>query len=664
MSSATYLAPGVYVEEVASAQQPIAGVGTNVAGFIGFFPQKIYIPVPNPDYDPVAARAAAQLEDFAARQAATVPGVPVDPGKEAIAAEARAQAITVLENSVQHVTAAIANLTRRQQAAQQQVETTQAALTTASQALVTSTTALNAATDDVDRQAKNSDTETARAAAQKADKAHTTAEKNLAALEQEIPQKTQELEALKARLAAATAPVTAPATAPSPPTVAGAEAAEGAAATAEPPAAAPPVKTPPKSTFVEKEDDDFGGVTPNNDFLVRSILSPFVLQEFVVPTASLDTKLCTNFTEYVQRFGNFSAYNAVPDNPDDSSENWIFSPMHPGHHALTHALNGFFRNGGTKAFVARIDDVDQLEDALEKFRSIDELAIIAAPGLPKSPTTWEALMDHVEDRENCFAILDSEQVVNDTTDNDLDIEQLSYTSGGGISEALPRPCKDAAFYFPHIEVIDPAKQLQDSDLTRKVNPKYRGRTYVPPSGHIAGIYSLTDETRGVHKAPANCVVRGAIEVKYYVSKPLQEMLNPQGVNAIRIMNGAVTVWGARTIGGDANGEWKYISVRRLFLFLQKSIEEGTQWIVFEPNDEALWAKIRLNISAFLKNVWRSGALFGSTPEESFYVKCDAELNPPEVRDVGQVITEIGVAIVRPAEFVIFRITQSTGALQT
>jgi phage tail sheath protein FI len=120
------------------------------------------------------------------------------------------------------------------------------------------------------------------------------------------------------------------------------------------------------------------------------------------------------------------------------------------------------------------------------------------------------------------------------------------------------------------------------------------------------------------------------------------------------------VWGARTIGGDANSEWKYVSVRRLFLFLQKSIEEGTQWIVFEPNDEALWGKIRLNITAFLTNVWRTGALFGTAPEQAFYVKCDAELNPPEVRDVGQVVCEIGVAIVRPAEFVIFRITQSTG----
>jgi hypothetical protein len=130
------------------------------------------------------------------------------------------------------------------------------------------------------------------------------------------------------------------------------------------------------------------------------------------------------------------------------------------------------------------------------------------------------------------------------------------------------------------------------------------------------------------------------------------------------LNGNITVWGARTIGGDKNGEWKYINVRRLFLYLRESIDEGTQWIVFEPNDPALWSKIRRNVSAFLTNVWRSGALFGLTPEEAFYVKCDAETNPPEVRDVGMVVTEIGVAIVRPAEFVIFRITQSTGPRTT
>ena len=138
-------------------------------------------------------------------------------------------------------------------------------------------------------------------------------------------------------------------------------------------------------------------------------------------------------------------------------------------------------------------------------------------------------------------------------------------------------------------------------------------------------------------------------------------LNPDGINALRQFNGNIRVWGARTIGGDVNTEWKYINVRRLFLFLRESIDQGTQWVVFEPNTPDLWAKITRNVTAFLTTVWRAGALFGATPQEAFYVRCNAETNPPETRELGQVVTEIGVAVVRPAEFVIFRISQWAGS---
>lgn len=162
------------------------------------------------------------------------------------------------------------------------------------------------------------------------------------------------------------------------------------------------------------------------------------------------------------------------------------------------------------------------------------------------------------------------------------------------------------------------------------------------------------------KSPANEPVFGALGLKYAISRPQQDGLNPQGVNCIRDLNGNIRVWGARTIGGDRNGEWKYIATRRLFLFLRESIDEGTQWAVFEANDASLWARITRNVTAFLTNVWRAGALFGATPAEAFYVKCDAETNPPELRELGRVVTEIGVAVVRPAEFVIFRISQWAG----
>jgi hypothetical protein len=158
----------------------------------------------------------------------------------------------------------------------------------------------------------------------------------------------------------------------------------------------------------------------------------------------------------------------------------------------------------------------------------------------------------------------------------------------------------------------------------------------------------------------NAVVRGALDVRTPITKAAQDGLNPYGINCIRKFDGNITVWGARTIGGDANGEWKYINVRRLFLFLRESIDEGTQWVVFEPNAQDLWGKITRNVTAFLTTVWRSGALFGATPPEAFYVNCTEQTNPREVRDLGQVITEIGVAVVKPAEFVIFRISQWAG----
>jgi len=163
----------------------------------------------------------------------------------------------------------------------------------------------------------------------------------------------------------------------------------------------------------------------------------------------------------------------------------------------------------------------------------------------------------------------------------------------------------------------------------------------------------------VHKAPANEVVRGATGLPIQVTRAEQASLNPVGINCIRTFPGrGIRVWGARTL--SSNASWRYINVRRLFNMVEESIENGTQWVVFEPNDPDLWARVRRDVSAFLRTAWASGALFGRTPAEAFYVKCDEELNPPAVRDLGQLIIEIGIAPVKPAEFVIFRISQWTG----
>jgi uncharacterized protein len=204
--------------------------------------------------------------------------------------------------------------------------------------------------------------------------------------------------------------------------------------------------------------------------------------------------------------------------------------------------------------------------------------------------------------------------------------------------------KYAALYYPWIKVFDPSSG--QSQL-------------VPPSGHVAGIWARNDFERGVHKAPANEVVRGAVDLEIQITRGEQDLLNPIGVNCIRAFPGrGIRVWGARTMSSDP--AWRYLNVRRYFNYLEESILIGTQWVVFEPNDQHLWARIRRNVSAFLVNEWRSGALFGSRPEDAFYVKCDEETNPPESVDIGRVICQIGISPVKPAEFVIFRLAQFSG----
>ncbi|MGW0706784.1 phage tail sheath subtilisin-like domain-containing protein [Streptomyces sp. NPDC002643] len=201
--------------------------------------------------------------------------------------------------------------------------------------------------------------------------------------------------------------------------------------------------------------------------------------------------------------------------------------------------------------------------------------------------------------------------------------------------------KYAALYYPWIKVFDPASGQSQ---------------VIPPSGHVAGVWARNDFERGVHKAPANEVVRGAVDLELQITRGEQDLLNPIGVNCIRAFPGrGIRVWGARTMSSDP--AWRYLNIRRYFNYLEESILIGTQWVVFEPNDHALWARIRRNVSAFLVNEWRGGALFGQRPEEAFYVKCDEETNPPESVDLGRVICEIGIAPVKPAEFVIFRLAQ-------
>jgi Bacteriophage tail sheath protein len=279
---------------------------------------------------------------------------------------------------------------------------------------------------------------------------------------------------------------------------------------------------------------------------------------------------------------------------------------------------------------------------------IDEVTMVCVPdamaayqeGLKNGKTTFtgedlqvvqQAMVDHCQLMGDRVAILDAPPglKVQDMLDWRA---KTNYDS------------KYATLYWPWIKVSDPASG---------------NNILVPPSGHMAGVWARSDATRGVHKAPANEVVRGAIALETRITKGEHDLLNPEGINCIREFPGlGIRVWGARTISSDQS--WRYVNVRRLFNYIEESVLEGTQWVVFEPNDQALWARVRRTITAFLLGSWRDGALFGATPEEAFYVKCDAENNPPESVDAGRLICEIGIAPVKPAEFVVFRIAQYSG----
>ena len=239
------------------------------------------------------------------------------------------------------------------------------------------------------------------------------------------------------------------------------------------------------------------------------------------------------------------------------------------------------------------------------------------------------IISHCERMGNRMAILDPPPGLNAQEILDWRVDYAGYDS------------KFATLYWPWVKVFDPGTGQTD---------------FVPPSGSIAGLWGRNDDARGVHKAPANEVVRGAIDVQVNITKNEHDLLNPVGVNVIRSFPGrGIRVWGARTLSSDPS--WRYLNVRRLFNFIEESILIGTQWVVFEPNDLDLWQRISRTIRGFLLTQWREGALFGATPDEAFYVKCDAETNPPELVDGGQVTVEIGIAPVKPAEFVVFKIAQ-------
>ena len=300
---------------------------------------------------------------------------------------------------------------------------------------------------------------------------------------------------------------------------------------------------------------------------------------------------------------------------------------------------------------------------------VQEIAIVCAPGYT-SASDYETVISHCELMRDRVAILDSPADVPDIMALTRVATVETPASGGG--DTAPAEGADAGsgsgsrgarrqqaavkarlsnyatYYYPWVWV---------RDLTN-------GETVLaPPSGHMAGIWARTDSTRGVHKAPANEPMRGVIGVQRRVTPSEQGELNAVGVNVIRMFDRiGIRPWGARMNAADQ--DWRYINVRRLFCMAEESIALGTNWIVFEPNDKPLWHMIKRDITAFLTGLWRDGALMGRTPEEAFYVKCDDETNPADVVDAGRVVCEIGMAPVKPAEFIVFRVSQFSGGTVT
>lgn len=330
---------------------------------------------------------------------------------------------------------------------------------------------------------------------------------------------------------------------------------------------------------------------------------------------------------------------------------------------LAHAVYGFFVNGGGRCYVVNVGSQGALQSRAEKRQGLDilaekgEVAIVAAPGF-FDVASHNALVAHCEILKDRFAILDPGKDIADEKDveNLTKLATVSGSSGNsaeGSDGLFPGESENgsAAFYAPWIRV----RNLFQPDQTQAdyhIN--------IPPSGHLAGIYARTDATRGVHKAPANETIRGALNVGYAFTDAEQGLLNSRGVNCIRYFSReGITVWGARTLAPESS-EWRYLNVRRLFNMIEESIRVSTGWVVFEPNDMSLWKSIRRDIIAFLTNLWRDGALMGATPEEAFFVKCDSETNPPDIINEGRVVALVGIAPVKPAEFVIFQVSQTSG----
>jgi uncharacterized protein len=294
---------------------------------------------------------------------------------------------------------------------------------------------------------------------------------------------------------------------------------------------------------------------------------------------------------------------------------------------LGHAVRGFIQNGGTRCYVLRIEATADPAESLKALEALDDVSIVCSPDENAVTGMAAALIEHCETMQYRFAVLDAPQTPA-PTDGPPDALRSSY----------------AAYYYPWVLLSDCAEHAAVA---------------VPPSGYVAGIYARTDLEHGVWHAPAGKVVLGITGLDQSITDEQGEALSAVGVNTLRYFSGRGNlVWGARTTSEDP--EWKYVNIRRYLIYLERSIDEGTQWVVFENNGPALWGAVARSVADFLFNEWTNGGLQGSTPEDAFFVRCDQTTMTQDDVDNGRLVILVGVAPVLPSEFILIQIGQWTG----
>lgn len=333
---------------------------------------------------------------------------------------------------------------------------------------------------------------------------------------------------------------------------------------------------------------------------------------FLVP------KMLTLWTQFVQYFGKLSPNSY-----------------------LAHAVRGFFENGGRLCYVFPLQDstLAELQNGLEAIESLEVIDLVCAPDIMQNSVVealemQRAVLEHCDRMSDRFAILDAFNIPNIEG-----IEALKAQQQGLIGD-------HGALYAPWLKIENAA-------------------TYIPPCGHIAGIYARTDRQVGVYRAPANYLLEGVLDLSILFADADWEILNSEmqgGVNCIRSFRSrGIRIWGTRTL--SQNPEWRYINIRRLKITVLRWIERNLSDVVFEPNNTDLWSRIARELTVYCESLWEQGAIHGDSPEEAFYVKCDDETNPPEIRNTGQIVTEIGLAPTTPSEFIVISLVHGSGGVK-